>query len=149
MNIPSRGSWGNNHEQFGFDYLDAFEKFHGLSNEEAVDLFKGNALYFQELLYYMLQRPFDFYYECYESYILSFSAKEDSDGASAFLDAVFDFLQAEWLEIDQKKTIKMIEAARYVSERQNFFEADIEIYGDFKERFRERINKSKNLHSSY
>ena len=145
MNLPSFGSWGTAHRELGFDYKEAFEKFGGVSAEQAQNYFAENALYYQELLYYMPQLPFEYYFETFQKYILSNDAKGDSDGASAFIDNVFDFIEADYLDLPKQRVSTMLESAKYVSTNQSFYEAPLEIYGDFESRFEIRFGKFKTI----
>ena len=97
-------------------------------------LFQENALHYQEDLYYMEIEPFRFYMLAYISYIKSEKAKNDSDGASAFLRLV------EYMLKEDPKYLEPIIEEVYsvcmnVSENQKYYDADLSIYGNFKDIF--------------
>ena len=132
MRTPSKSSWGVI-EKNNLDAECAFKQFAGKSPEEAEKMFRDNALHYQEDLLAMPSIAFNYYAPVFAKYVLSHSAKSDSDGASSFLHMVIELLQANRSLANQKTEQILISASKHVAMRQAFYNADIDIYGEFSE----------------
>ena len=132
MKIPNKSAWGTIEE----DNLDAewaFKNFAGKSLDDAENMFRKNALYYQEDLISMPSIAFNCYAPVFAKYILSSHAESDSDGASSFLHMIIELLDAN-ISLASSETVKiLLEAAKIVSSKQQYYDADIDIYGEFPE----------------
>lgn len=136
MRIPSRADWSDI-DQNDLDAKWAFDTFFGKSFAEAEAMFESNALYYQEDLQSMAAIPFNFYAPALVKYITSNRAKGDSDGASSFLNLVTWLLKSNRSIMTPETLRAMLAAARHIAQRQEFYEADADIYGTFTERHAE------------
>jgi hypothetical protein len=136
MQIPSRADWGEI-DQNDLDAKWAFDTFLGKSLAEAEAMFERNALYYQEDLQSMPAVPFNFYAWAFVKYITSDRAKGDSDGASSFLYLVSWLLKSNRAIMTPETESALLAAASKIARRQEFYEADADIYGRFAERYAE------------
>lgn len=83
MKIPTDSEWGVI-EKDNLDAQSAFEHFAGISLQDAKNLFREHALYYQEDLLSMPPVAFNCYAPVFAGYLLSSDAKSDADGASSF-----------------------------------------------------------------
>ncbi|HEU4343103.1 MAG TPA: hypothetical protein VFU31_16240 [Candidatus Binatia bacterium] len=132
MKIPSRADWGDINKD-DLDAKSAFDSFLGKSFSEAEAMFQRNALYYQEELQSMPAVPFNFYAPALVKYITSEHAKGDSDGASSFLHMVSWILKSNRGILDSKTEDLLLRAARQIAKNQDYYEADVDIYGNFSE----------------
>ncbi len=129
MNIPARKDWENWNDDL--DTRCAFKQFNGKSIPEAIELFVENAVYYQEDLQWMPAIPFQYYIQAFKDYLLSDKADGDSDAASCFLRLIK--LKLETVPEDIIGIFdSLLPSILFVVENQAFYDADIEIYGDFK-----------------
>lgn len=142
MSIPSKEEWGVI-QKGSLDEEHAYKQFFGLSVAQAQEKFKAHALFYQEDLYYMPPAVFSYYVRAYINYIKSEDAVEDSDGASALIQLVNWTLEED--TVIASETIKrLVETAAFVSNKQAYYAADVDIYGCFKEAYKKiaRLHKS-------
>lgn len=132
MKAPSRDDWGEI-DRNDLDANWAFKQFFGKSFEEAEGMFQSNALYYQEDLQSMPAVVFNFYAPALANYIVSLRAKGDSDGASSFLHLLSWMLQTRREIIFPKTEQLLLSAAEQIASRQDFYEAEADIYGKFSE----------------
>ena len=144
MEIPKEEDWGNWNDDLDTRY--AFKQFGGKSISEAVDLFIENALYYQEDLQWMPIIPFQYYIHAYKEYLLSDKSSDDSDAASCYLRLIKCKLGT-----DRNCIIdifdSLLPSINFVADNQAFYDADISIYGNFKDLYSEILdiyNKYKN-----
>lgn len=134
MKVPNRSDWGDIDKK-DLDANWAFKQFFGKSFTEAESMFQENAMYYQEDLQSMPSSPFNFYAPALAKYITSQRARDDSDGASSFLNMVKWVLQNQ-REIVAKETEQLlVEASDYVAKNQQLYDADVDIYGSFSETY--------------
>ena len=132
MKIPSKKEWGVI-EKDNLDAEWAFKQFAGKSLDDAEKMFRENALYYQEDLLSMPSVAFNFYAPVFAKYILSEYAESDSDGASSFLHMIIELLQMN-RTLATPETLKLLlNTAKTVSNKQNYYDANIDIYGEFPE----------------
>jgi len=134
MNSPNQVEWGKI-DKNSLDENCAYEQFYTKSFNESVAMFERNALYYQEDLTYMPTKPFNFYVKAFVKYILSDKAKGDSDGASSFLSMVEWKLKTEIDIIPNDIEQLLISTSKEISNNQQFYEADKDIYGDFLKKY--------------
>ena len=130
MQIPSRADWGEIDEN-DLDAKWAFDTFFGKSFAAAEEMFQSNAMHFGEDLESMPAAPLNFYAPALVQYITSEHAKGDADGASTFLHRVAWLLKSRGALLHPETEVALIGAADQVARRQNFYEADEDIYGRF------------------
>ena len=94
-------------------------------------MFRENALHYQEDLLAMPSIAFNYYAPVFAKYVLSNDARGDSDGASSFLHMVLELIQANRSLGTEETEQTLLAAAKIVATRQAFYDADIDIYGDF------------------
>jgi hypothetical protein len=135
ISIPGKNEWGNPDEE-DLEVRYAYDNFFGKSLVEAVQMFQENALHFQEDLGSMPAIPFNYYVMAFVTYITSDLAEGDADGASAFLRMTHWQLRHHSDLIDVGVVSAMLVACATVAQRQNFYTADIDIYGDFSEHYK-------------
>ncbi len=132
MNIPNKHEWGTV-EKDNLDAEWAYKQFAGISLIDAEKMFRENALYYQEDLISMPSIAFNCYAPVFAKYILSDYAESDSDGASSFLHMIIELLEAN-RALAEPKTVKLLmDVAKVVSNKQDYYDADIDIYGEFSE----------------
>lgn len=134
--IPSLADWGHV-DHADLDARWTFDTFLGKSFAEAEAMFERHALYYQEGLQSMPPVPFNFYARAFVKYITSDRAQGDSDGASSFLYLVCWLLKSNRTIMDPETEKALLGAARQISQRQEFYAADADIYGTFAERYAE------------
>ena len=138
MKIPTKHEWGSI-EKNNLDTEWAYKQFAGKSLDDAEKMFRENALYYQEDLISMPSIAFNCYAPVFAKYILSDYAESDSDGASSFLHMIIELLQAN-RSLAAPETVKvLLDAAKIVSNKQNYYDADIDIYGEFSELYNKII----------
>lgn len=130
MNKPTKSQWGAI-EKNNLDAETAFKNFIGKSFSEAEEMFKENAYYYQEDLISMPAVAFNYYAPAYANYVVSKSSKDDPDGASCFLHMVIELLKSNRHLATYETLEVLLQAAKRVSERQHFYDADVSIYGEF------------------
>ena len=138
MKTPKKSDWGVI-EKDNLDAEWAFKQFAGKLPDEAEWLFRENALYYQEDLLSMPPVAFNCYAPVFAKYILSDHAESDPDGASSFLHMIIELLKAN-RSLATPETMKaLVDAAHIVSKKQDYYDADIDIYGKFSELYNEII----------
>ena len=135
METPSRSDWGDV-DRGDLDAAWAFDTFSGKTFQEARALFAEHALYYQENLLSMPPVPFRFYLRAFIDYVDSDDASGDSDGAASFLALVIEALERHRAVLDRASEDLLIATARRIASRQDFYNADVSIYGDFRDQFR-------------
>jgi hypothetical protein len=128
MKIPSRKEWGDFEGDLEAEY--AFKIFFGKSTSEAVALIRENPIERASELRFMPPAPFRYYVLAYRDYVLSRKSRDDSDAASCYLRLI------EQKIIEEPYTIwpvmpALIDSVQKVAESQSFYDADLDIYGDF------------------
>ncbi len=130
MKIPSREEWGDFEGDLDARY--AFKVFFGKSISEAVPLFQENPIQTTDELRFMPAVPFRYYIMAFRGYILSEESRDDSDAASCYLRLIQQKVSEEPDTISPVMPA-LIESVQKVAEAQSFYDADLHIYGDFKQ----------------
>jgi hypothetical protein len=136
MHMPSLADWGDI-DHADLDAKWAFDTFLGKSFAEAEAMFESHALHYQEGLQSMPTVPFNFYARALVKYITSDRAQGDSDGASSFLYLISWLLKSNRTVMNPETEKALLGAASQISQRQEFYAADPDIYGTFAERYAE------------
>lgn len=132
MRTPTKGDWGIiDKDDIEMQY--AFEMFIGKTQDEAWEMCDDNALNYQEELQSLPEYPFNFYAQILAKYIVSKDAINDADGAGSFLSMVAWMLKTQGNNIYAETKVLLIASAKYVAKNQNFYDAEFDIYGDFKD----------------
>jgi len=139
MTIPNKQDWVINRES-SLDEENAKKTFYGLSLSEAEVKFEENALNYQEDLMWMPIAPFQFYIKAYVNYLKSKTSAEDADAASCFLNLI-DF-KLDYEKSHLKPILETIrETVEYIGENQKKFDAEVEIYGNFKSKSKKILQR--------
>ncbi len=113
----------------------ACKNFLGKSDEEAEALFRENALFYCEDLMWMGPAAFRFYIKAAIRYVQSEAASGDADAINCIA-GLFNFrLEREPAEI-APVAAELVSACNYIIEHYEKFNAEPEIYGDLRGRFR-------------
>ena len=136
MSIPAKSDWGEI-DKDDLDANHAFEQFFEKSFQEAINLFEQNALFYQEDLQSMPPSAFNFYAPALVEYLNSGNAAGDSDGASSFLRMFIWMLKTNREVISKESGHLLFETSFEISQKQDFYDADIDIYGKFSDLFEE------------
>ena len=141
MNIPTEEDWLNwpagVERPMDLDEEYARRRFAGKSFEEALQLFQTtNVLSCCEDVSYMPPVPFRYYMLVFKAHVLAEGESKDKwtapDAASSFLNLVKQKLKTE---IDSIAPIMkdLLPAIEFVAMNQERYDADRDIYGDFRE----------------
>ena len=130
--VPTESDWRS--EPWELDTPYAYANFSEKSSQEAFDLFKFNALGFQEDLMSMPKACFFFYVGAYMAYLLSGDSEGDSDGANCF----FGLIEIRFEEIRSRRGLlnAVKRVLSHLEKKQLWYDAEVEIYGSFVERAR-------------
>ena len=133
--IPDRSDWYGYEDDLDVPYMR--DLFYGKSNEEVQEYFGENRSI--ERAAELLSCPravFQYYVFAFAHFLISERAIGDPDSASPFL----GLLEArEKLDPGSVQEIysSLEECVAFVASKQAYFEAPIEIYGDFRERYQD------------
>ena len=131
MNIPTEIDWRS--EPWDLDIPYAYKHFFGKDLQEAFDLFVDNSLYDQEDIMFMPLPCFRYYVLAYTNYLLSEQSKGDSDGASCFFGLV-ECRKDDIRSSSEQLVAQIIITLKNLHENQEWYDADENIYGNFKDR---------------
>jgi hypothetical protein len=125
--VPSREDWGdlNVDPELGH----AYRLFGGKSVEEAMPLFAENPVERAAELRFTPTAVFNYYLFCFIDFLLSPGAAGAADAASCFLRLLRDRMRADPAVAEGYPVLRP--AIDAVSERQGFYDADVDIYGAF------------------
>lgn len=133
--IPTKQDWLPITSKSKLDEGEAYKNFYAKSFENALELFTKNAYYYQEDLMYMPEVPLRFYLGAYIAYLFSEDSREDSDAASCFLGLIEYKIEYEWGSFKEIYP-SVTECMEFVENRQERFDADVNIYGLFSHRIK-------------
>ena len=136
IGIPTEKDWGN--YKSDLDIFHAYKIFAGKTNSEAVNEFKKNVINRCDDLRWMPLVPFQFYLLAYRDYILAgnFDIFDKADAVSCFIGLVKEVLINK-SEFISPLIEELMPTLKHIAENQNFYEADIDIYGDFNNELKE------------
>jgi hypothetical protein len=138
MYPPTKEDW--NSEPWGIDTPEAYLHFFGKTHQEAIAMFEDNALLYQEDIEFMPCVCFGFYVRAYAEYILSLKSVGDCDAASCFIGRINrGLLECRGSVVENRELLER--ALLRVAEGQVFFGAKEDIYGSFRERVDETLEK--------
>jgi hypothetical protein len=131
--VPTEEDWGDYKSDLDQNY--AHSVFAGRTNQEMQRSFWENVLERTSDLRWMPDVPFRYYMLGFRDFVM---AKDfdcyGSDAASCFLGLILEKLENHPLAIIPIVQ-DLLPAAEYVAEHQAEFEADVEIYGNFSDKF--------------
>ena len=137
--LESASQWSKE-SSTGADEDWAYARFFGKDQDEALELLKFNAMSYIEDLGVMPKPAFRFYLKVLVEYLLSDKLDEDLSAGAA--SSMFALIRYD-IESGQHK-IAGLESflpsvLRAVADRQEFYDADTDIFGDFRQEAEELI----------
>jgi hypothetical protein len=130
MNMPKEIDWGD--WSADLDVRSAHATFAGRKYDDVVQEFHDNSIEMADQLRFMPIIPFQYYIFSFKHYIQSDLAKGDSDAASCYLRLIIEKIEKQPAFI-LPIIDKLYESIKYVATNQYIFDADKDIYGDFKD----------------
>jgi hypothetical protein len=138
--VPTEQDWGdcNSGHIEDLDLKYAHDVFIGKTNEEMQRHYKDHVLMRAEDLHWMSQKPFQYYIFGFRDFVLrrDFGFFENSDAASSFLQLILLKLKEQPDHI-RPVLSQLMPDIEFIANNQELYEADKDIYGDFKETLRE------------
>jgi hypothetical protein len=133
--IPNEIDWRGYEKDLDVKYL--YNLFFGKSIDEVLCYFENShSIERMDELLFAPRKVFQYYVLAFARYVLSEKAVGDSDSASSF----FTLLKArEKRDSGSVKEIfdSLLKTVNFIANNQEYYDADISIYGDFKERAQE------------
>ena len=144
MRVPTENDWGDYRTDLDTKY--AHDLFAGRTNEEMQTYFRRNPIEKTGELRWMPPVPFRYYVLGFRDFVMArdFEFLSGSDAASCFLGLVLEKLENQPSDIIPVLP-ELLPALEYVAENQAQFDADRNIYGDF----REKLARIRTLSASY
>jgi len=134
--IPTEQYWSGYHNDIDARY--AYKIFFGKSNEDMQPAFKRNVIERTDELRFMPIRAYQYYIFGLRDYVRNrdFDVLESSDAASCFIKLALEKLK------DAPNSIlpildELLPDLEYVANNQDLYEAEVDIYGDFKNIYKE------------
>ena len=140
IDVPTEDDWRS--EPWCLDAEYAYGIFNGKTYLESLKLFEEHALGRQEDVMFMPNACFPFYFNVFMDYLMSEKSRDDPDAASCFLSLVV-FKVPELKKLERWLIDKTLGVVAFIGENQEFFDADLDIYGSFKRKADEVTRKLK------
>jgi hypothetical protein len=131
---PSKQDFGIENN---LDVKSTWEHFGGKSLDEAYVVFASNAFYYQEYLMWMDTPAFLFYFPIAVRYIMSESAKGDSDTVSSVAGLLAFRFKCDGVESTRSLFEQIKALCDYVITNYDQFDINFDIYGDVKDKYKE------------
>lgn len=134
LKIPDESAWYGYEEDLDVHYLHVL--FYGKSIEEVQGYFgEGRSIERMDELLFAPRPVFQYYVRAFACFVMSEAAAGDSDSASPFLSLL------EEREKREPGSVRIIfpalkEVLAFIAKNQAYFDAPVDIYGDFNERVR-------------
>ena len=130
--IPDKADWEGYEEDLDVRY---FHKLvFGKTIEEVQSLFgEGRSIERMDELLFAPRRVFQYYVFAFATYVMSAQAEGDSDSASPFLALLEEREKRDPGSVSQIFS-ELADVVDFIAERQEYFDADPNIYGNFEER---------------
>lgn len=143
--VPSESDWEN--YQDDIDATHAHDLFIGKTNEQMREQFQRCVIERTDELRFMPKIPFRYYMLGFGLYIRSIKIPDSSnmdtaDAASCFINLVEEILNARPDDINPIMS-DLLPTVEYIAANQESFDCDIEIYGNFPEKYQSIKNLSK------
>jgi hypothetical protein len=131
MKIPGAEEWA---EQKDVDARNVHAFWYGKSLDDVQEFFRGSqSIQRSDELLFMPRRAFQFYIFAFTQYVMSEAAVGDSDAAGSFLRVLIAREKGDPGSVAQ--IYDQLQATlEFVAESQARFDADHNIYGDFREK---------------
>lgn len=133
IKVPDREDWGDHKVDSHLDA--AYRLYAGKSVEDAIPYFVSDPFQQAQALRHATQAVFDYYVFCFSEYLTRPESAGESDMASVFMN-----LLVEKSEKDPQAFARIYRslgpAVKAIAERQEFYDADWDIYGSFLEKRR-------------
>lgn len=145
LRIPDEQDWENHPDDLDWTY--ARRMFFGKSLDEAASLFAETPIERVEDLRFMPRIAFQYYIRAYARFLLQPQALVSDDPpsvASCFLDLLEEKLQQDKGFVTLSLLGELLPAIEHVAARQQEFDADEDIFGNFQEKA-ERIREKAGL----
>jgi hypothetical protein len=131
MKIPGRADWAGYENDFDVRY--AHKLFFGKSTSEVLEHFGGvQSIGRADELLFMPKRAFQYYIFAFAEFLLSDIAAGDPDSASPFLRVLIAREQRDPGSVAEIYS-NLASVVDYVASHQEHYDADPNIYGNFKE----------------
>lgn len=138
--VPTEQDWGdcNSGRIEDLDLKYAHDVFIGKTNEEMRRHYKDHVLMRAEDFHWMPQKPFQYYIFGFRDFVLrrDFGVFENSDAASSFLQLILLKLKEQPDHILPVLS-QLMPDIEFIANNQELYEADKDIYGEFKDILRE------------
>ncbi|MHA6882517.1 hypothetical protein [Ralstonia pseudosolanacearum] len=135
--VPSEKDWGD--YSCDLDQRSAHDVFFGKTSCEVFPAFELNVIERASELQFIGSIPFQYYMLAFRDYVISdgvLNTSMASDAASCFLRLVLFKIKEDRFSI-LPIIDELIPALDYVAKNQERFDADVDVYGDFSEKFNE------------
>lgn len=141
--VPTEKEWLGYEKDLDASY--AYKVFFGKTNEEMQSSFKLNVIERTDEIRFMPVKAFQYYIFGLRDYVMkrNFGYLDSSDAASCFLGLVLEKLESEPSKIIPVLS-ELIPSLEFVSNNQNLYDANEEIYGNFKNKYEHIISLWKN-----
>lgn len=141
--VPTEKEWLGYEKDLDASY--AYKVFFGKTNEEMQSSFKLNVIERTDEIRFMPVKAFQYYIFGLRDYVMkrNFGYLDSSDAASCFLGLVLEKLESEPSKIIPVLS-ELIPSLEFVSNNQNLYDANEEIYGNFKNKYKHIISLWKN-----
>lgn len=133
--VPSKSDWGNYERDL--DQKHAYEIFNGHTNKEVREYYLDDPLGAAEDLHFMPRIPFQYYMLGFADAVHTgtYDPRDIADAATCFLKLVIAKLKSNKSDVLPLMD-SLLPAIEYVANHQKKYQADIAVYGDFKDRLR-------------
>jgi hypothetical protein len=125
---PSEDDWRS--ETWCLDARNAYEHLSGRTREQAVELFTDNASRYSEDVMFMPVACFPYYMHAYLDYLES-EASRGNAGAAASLFGLVEVRHEDFAAADDSLQHRVLAVLDRLVQRQQWYGADPEIWGDF------------------
>ena len=140
MTVPTEDDWKRHTDDLDGNW--AYKNFFGKNLTEAYEMFVENALHYQEDIMFMPLPCFQYYVHAYIDYLLSEKSKGDSDGANCFF-GIVEIRKTDICASGEELCLRVSELLHHIDKKQDWYNANPEIYGDFSAKANEALNLIK------
>lgn len=130
MKIPTKHDWGDYKNDLDVKY--AFKLYGGKSIEESMDYFINSPIERSSELEFAPFEIYKYYVNCFINYLMSENSADESDMASVFL-RLARTMSEKWPNEFSRFYPRIEDAINFVADKQDFYDADYDIYGSFQD----------------
>uniref|UniRef100_UPI0040566737 hypothetical protein n=1 Tax=Candidatus Electrothrix sp. TaxID=2170559 RepID=UPI0040566737 len=136
--IPTEKDWIGYEKDLDAKY--AYKTFYGKTNEEMQSAFRYNVIERVDEIRFMPRGAFQYYIFGLRDYVIrqDFGFYDSSDAASCFINLILEKLRKD-PEFIRPIISDLLPDLEFVAENQKLYEADGEIYGDFRVMYRDIV----------